>query len=337
VRGQYLLLAVLLVGGAAFAGCASQAPQKAKSDDAPTLEVSATTGGIRGLVVDQAVVPVPGATITISGGKNTTSDAKGLFNFTGLEPGDYFLQVVKPGFKSIQVQATVAAGVADPPIVKVLLERLSTAQPYLDFFKLDGFYQCASSVSFDVDTCDWVYRTGWDQYNESAPSPAPKPLPAPRSAFTYTNTQYIDVPADTYSIVQEGFWTDESIKVFWIMIDEAPIKASCDCSDSFGGKIMGNPEYQRIDRFKADGTNNTGPWTEDGFGSVSKEGFPAGRTVVSRGFLAPANTPVTDSTDATTWYAVAQNFKFQVITSLFHNYVAPQGWTFETQANYKVG
>ena len=334
MRLRFLLLAALLVAGSALAGCSST-PKKAPIDSgtAPTLSgVTATTGGIRGLVVDQAVRPIAGAKVTLTGGANKTTGPDGLFNFTGLQPGDYFVMVVKPGYKGVQAAASVVAGVADPPIIKVLLEALSSAQPYLESFKLDGFYQCASSVWFDVDTCDWPYRTAWQDANDSG-----HPLPTPRSAFSYTNTQYIDILGDAYSIVQEGFWTDESVKTFWIMVDKSPIDPVCDCSDSFGGKIMGNPEYQRIDRFKADGTNNTGPWTEDGFGTPSSDPFPAGKTVVARGFLAPATQPGPGATDPNSYYSVAQNFKFTIITTVFHNYVAPDGWTFETQDKYKVG
>jgi hypothetical protein len=328
----WFLALVFLLVGSALAGCSSKAPPKdAGNELAPELAVTATTGGIRGLVVDQAVVPIPGAKVSLPTGANRTTDAAGLFNFTGLAPGDYFVIVAKPGFKGVQAAATVVAGVSDPPIVKVLLERLSTAQPYLDFYKLDGFYDCASSVSFDVDTCDWVYRTGYDVANESG-----HPVPvAPRSFFGYHNTQSVDVPADTYTIIQEGFWTDESVKEFWIMVDAWPIDASCDCSDHYGSLVAANPAYLRLDRFAADGSNNTVFHDSDGFGGAAGH-FPVGVTVASRGFLPPA-AQAGSGTDATTWYAVAQNFRFTVILSEFHNYVAPEGWTFETKDNYKVG
>lgn len=333
MRLRLILFAILLCGGAALAGCASKAPPAPDTSTAPTLSgVTATTGGIRGLVVDQAVRPLAGAHVTLAGGANKTTGADGLFNFTNLQPGDYFVQVVKPGYKSVQASATVKAGVVDPPVVKVLLEALSSAQPYLDFFKLDGFYECASSVAVDTDTCDWVYRTGWDVANDTGHQP-----PTPRSFMEYHNTQYIDVPADTYTLIQEGFWTDESVKKFWVMIDSTPIDSSCDCSlgGTYGNVIGENPIYNRMDRFKADGTNNT-DFRSDFTNPKQVGTFPAGATVVSRGFLPFMDSPP-GSTDPNSWYEVAQNFRFTVITSLFHNYVAPDGWTFETQDKYKIG
>ncbi|HUR26111.1 MAG TPA: carboxypeptidase-like regulatory domain-containing protein [Candidatus Thermoplasmatota archaeon] len=327
----FVLAVLLIIVASSLAGCSSGSKDDGPGGDGKGLDVTKDTGGIRGLVVDQSVTPVAGAHVVLAGDRNTTSDDQGQFNFTGLAPGDYFLAVGKPGFTGVQVAATVVAGVSEPPIVKVLLERLSQAQPYLDHFKLDGFYECAQAMSFVTDTCDWVPRTAWDSYNESQGSPPPL---VPRSAMAYTNTQYIDVPADTYSIIQEGFWTDENVRTLWIMVDATPIDAGCDCSDHYGSVIAENPAYSRIERFAPDGSNNT-EFTNDGFGDNAEE-FPSGKSVASRGFIPPQE-GVGSNGDPNTWISVAQNFHFVVITTLFHNYAAPEGWTFETKDQYPVG
>ncbi|MEA3166564.1 MAG: Carboxypeptidase regulatory-like domain, partial [Thermoplasmata archaeon] len=282
--------------------------------DGSGLDVSPTTGGIRGIVVDQAIVPVNGAKITLSGGKNTTSDEEGLFRFTGLEPGDYFVSVAKPGYTAVQQSASVVAGVADPPIVKVLLTRLTTAQPYLDHFKLDGFYECAFSYGdpgnpFITDSCDMAVRTAYDGVNETTGSPPPF---LPRNVQRNINTQFLDVPMDTYSIVQEGYWTDEAVPVMMILLSSTPIDNACDCSDKdYMDVTMANPTYNRIDRFDEAGKDT--------------EAVPLGESVAARGFLS--------------WEAksTAQNLRFTVITTMFHNYVAPEGWTFETKDQYQIG
>lgn len=323
------LLALLLVVATVLAGCSSGSPGEPPVDG---LDVTDTTGGIRGIVVDQAVVPVVGANVTLSGGQSTTSGEGGTFSFTGLAPGEYFLSVGKPGFQGAQVTATVVAGVPDPPIVKVLLERLSTAQPYLDFFKLDGFYECAHALFFVTDTCDWVPRTGWDVYNESQGSPPPA---VPRSALRYYNTQYVDVPADTYAIVQEAFWENEAAPVLWIMIDETPIDAGCDCSDSYSNVVGESPTYNRLDRFLPDGSANT-EFRADLVNGDAVGEFPAGQLVAVRGFIPFAESPAS-SGDPNTWAYVATNLSFTVITTLFHNYVPQDGWTFETKDQFPVG
>lgn len=304
------LLAVFLAS--LLAGCSTG------GDDGggPPLQVDPDTGGIRGLVVDAAIAPVPGAIVTLTGGpsaagKTAQSGVDGLFNFTGLAPGDYFVSVAKAGYKGSQSAATVVAGDSDPPLVKLLLDRIATAQPYLDHFKLDGYYDCAFSFGsegdpFITDSCDFVYRTGWDAANETGNEP-----PAPRTAQKAINTQYIDIPEDTFAIVQEAFWDNENVPVMMILLSSTPIHNDCDCSDKdYIDVTQPNPTYARLDRYNA---------------STENKNFPAGETVASRGFLSWEST------------ATAQGLQFVVMTSLFHNYVPDPAWTFETRANFPEG
>jgi hypothetical protein len=303
---RFPLAAALLLLAAGLAGC-SGSPAEDPVDDPTELEVTDSTGGIRGIVVDSSVVPVPDAVVTLSGGKNTTSDAAGLFTFTGLAAGDYFLTVGKPGYRGAQASATVVAGVPDPPIVKVLIDRLSSAQAYLEFFKLDGFYECGFALPFITDSCDFGWRTGYDEVNNTAGSPPPV---IPRSPTAFSNTQFIDVGTDTFTIIQEGFWEDEAITSFWVMVDSTPIHNDCDCSDDTYLSTEGNqPLLGRLDLVDDEGT----------------VGEPAGLTVAARGFL-PFGDP-----------QYALNFRFTVLTTLFHNLPAPEGWTFETRDQYTFG
>lgn len=295
---------VVLLLAAGLAGCTS--PGSGTNDDLPGLDVTDSTGGIRGIVVDQSVVPVAGATVTLAGGQTAKSGEDGQFNFTGLAPGDYFLSVSKLGFLPVQQSTTVEAGVANPPIVKILLERLSTAQPYVDFYKLDGFYECGFALPFITDSCDFGWRTGYDAANESSGSPPPV---IPRSPTAFANTQYIDVPADTFTIIQEAFWEDETITSMMVSVDETPIDNACDCSDSYLNVVMASPTYGRLDT------------VDDKTGETEE---PAGVKVAARGFL-PFGDP-----------QYALNFKFTVITTLFHNVPAPEGWTFETREQYPI-
>ena len=299
-----LPIVLLLLVSAMLAGCSS-APS-APSDDGSGLQVTDTTGGIRGIVVDSSVVPVEGATVTVSGGASVTTGAGGLFNFTGLAPGDYFLSVSKLGYLPVQQSATVVAGVADPPVVKVLLERLAAAEPYVDFYKLDGFYECGFGAPGITDSCDFGWRTAYDGVNETSGSPPPI---IPRSPTRFANTQYIDVGTDTFTIIQEAFWDDETVPEMKVSVDETPIDNACDCSDSYFEVTQPSPTFGRLDMYD----EKTGETDE-----------PAGARVASRGFL-PFGGPT---------YAV--NFQFTVITTLFHNIPAPEGWTFETKDQYDL-
>lgn len=282
----------------------------------PPLVVDDKTGGIRGLVVDQTIVPVAGATISLTGGpdagKSAETGSDGVFNFTGLTPGDYFLTVSKLGFKGSQSTNTVVAGDADPPMVRMLLERIATATPNLDHFKLEGYYDCAFSYGeegnpFITDSCDFAYRTAWDGANETG-----NPPPAPRTVQKAINTQYIDIPQDTFTVVQEAFWDNENVPVMMILLSSTPINNACDCSDTdYIDVTMPNPTYARLERYDTDGTED--------------EGFPIGQHVAARGFLSWEST------------AVAQNLQFVVMTSLFYNYVPDPEWTFETKDNFPIG
>lgn len=54
------------------------------------LEATATTGLIRGVVVDEAIRPIEGAKISLQAGsasQETTTTPEGAFGFDGLEPG----------------------------------------------------------------------------------------------------------------------------------------------------------------------------------------------------------------------------------------------------------
>lgn len=109
------------------------------------LDATSTTGVIRGVVVDEAVRPIGGATIAITTlGKNTTSADSGAFGFEGLEPGTYFLEVGKAGFQAVQVSVDVVAGVAEPDIAKVLLVADPDSRPYWVPYQFEGYISCSA-------------------------------------------------------------------------------------------------------------------------------------------------------------------------------------------------
>lgn len=309
-----------------LAGCSSggNGPQ--------VTPIDPDVGVIRGLVVDQSIAPIAGALITISGGRNATTDAAGAFNFTDVVPGDYVVAVTKAGFKGSQVTTHVVGGESEPDMVKLLLERISQATPYLDHFKLEGFYSCTFALPFVTDSCEFVYRTGWDRVNQTGNEP-----PAPRSVQEFRNTQFIDIPEDTFTIVQEGFWDDESVKTFWIMVDETPIENECDCSTSYANRIgPGGTLLNRLERFDAQGNPNKNFTADETAHDSPKGEFPTGKTVASRGFIPFQESP-TGNQDPSTWAATGVNFQFVIITTLFHNYVPDPAWTFETKETFPVG
>ncbi|HUR25911.1 MAG TPA: carboxypeptidase-like regulatory domain-containing protein [Candidatus Thermoplasmatota archaeon] len=148
------VLISFLVVSIALAGCSggkdeppAPPPEEVAVQDLG-LEATATTGIIRGLVVDEAIRPVANTTITLAGSKEgtTKSNADGAFGFDDLEPGTYFLRAEKLGFSQVQQSAEVVAGVSDPPIVKMLLVADLATTPFYDAYVFDGFIQCSFTL-----------------------------------------------------------------------------------------------------------------------------------------------------------------------------------------------
>ena len=151
--GPKTLLACFLLAALALAGCATggspedrQAEQLAEG--APEVEVTETTGGIRGVVVDDAIRPIEGATVEVmSTDKKIVTDETGLFVFSGLDAGTYFVKAGHPLYDVQQQSVEVVAGVAEPAPVKFLLTRVILANPYLTTEKFDGFIVCSAGHS----------------------------------------------------------------------------------------------------------------------------------------------------------------------------------------------
>ncbi|MGB0652664.1 MAG: carboxypeptidase-like regulatory domain-containing protein [Thermoplasmatota archaeon] len=133
---------VALLMAALLAGCADE-PAPAEDEGALRVaEVKATkqAGAIGGVVVDDTIRPVVGATVTLRGATianlTTQTDAVGQFAYEDLEPGTYFLDVQAEGHFRAQSSVTVAAG--QVASAKVLLEVDRTPQPYHETFDFNG-------------------------------------------------------------------------------------------------------------------------------------------------------------------------------------------------------
>lgn len=135
------LLALILLSGCSDAGGAVE------DADFSELELTATetSGIIRGVVVDEAVRPVAGATVDARGPDGatatTTTNAEGLFGFE-VVPGTWFLTVGRQGYQPAQSSVDVVAGVAEPPITKILLNIDASQLPYVESYVFDGYLEC---------------------------------------------------------------------------------------------------------------------------------------------------------------------------------------------------
>jgi hypothetical protein len=144
-----LLVAATVLSGCSGGGKGGKEPQGPNFEELG-LEATATTGIVRGVVVDEAVRPLAGALVATVGGDgkahNATSAPDGAFGLDGLEAGTYFIKVTKPGYRESQVSTDVVAGVAEPPIVKVVLAVDPTDLPYVSAFQYDAFLACSFTL-----------------------------------------------------------------------------------------------------------------------------------------------------------------------------------------------
>src|SRR5688572_13599234 len=89
------VLALVLAGCSGSGGSGGKAPDAAAAFDDFELDATETTGVIRGLVVDERIVPIEGAEVTLKvAGKDAqvaSSDAEGRFAYNDVEPGTHFL------------------------------------------------------------------------------------------------------------------------------------------------------------------------------------------------------------------------------------------------------
>ncbi len=149
-----------LLTAMALAGCAEEAGPPAErtgpeSIEDLDLEATDTTGVIRGVVVDAAVVPIEGATIVLSpDGQSTTSAADGGFAFSNVEAGFQTMEVDAVGFTAVTVQVEVEAGVDRPDMVRVRLEPDYSELPMVEPYTFNGYIACsASTPAYRVAVC----------------------------------------------------------------------------------------------------------------------------------------------------------------------------------------
>lgn len=140
----------LLICSAVLAGCSDDGDEPQVDDlagEVEELKVTSTTGGIRGVVVDQSIRPVAGATVTIrQTGDTTTTDAGGLYAISDLPAGTYIVEATHALYNSIQQTVDVVAGVAEPKPTNFQLERLISQDPYMVTIKEVGFIACSLNV-----------------------------------------------------------------------------------------------------------------------------------------------------------------------------------------------
>ncbi len=128
----------LMILVAAFAGCADAAePAPTSNLTVEEVETGPEAGAITGVVVDEAIQVVEGASVTLMQTNETViTGPEGTFVFEDLEAGFFLLEVVADGFLPIQTSTEVLAGEAST--VKVQLARDLSPEPFVETNKFSG-------------------------------------------------------------------------------------------------------------------------------------------------------------------------------------------------------
>jgi hypothetical protein len=289
----------------ALSGCAgSPAEPEIGFDDLPVV-VTETTGAIRCLVVDESIQPIEGATVTArsaDGETSATTDAEGRCVISGLKPGTYFLLVRSGLHKETQTSTEVLAAVADPPLVRIQLERMFSQDPFSVQVVRDGFFECSqagASAWYSSSNCsDGVF------------GPASKAEPSLSNVTKQDRDFHADVGPGWQQMVFEMVWEPTSQGTSTSMgIVVSTYKPERDTAHWFANFEGGTPLRGQID---------VGVEHESGSG-VEPSMIPAEGMSQMSYFMSVRPDGLTPG--------VALNQRFTVYLTMFHFGVPKEGWS----------
>ncbi|HUR63371.1 MAG TPA: carboxypeptidase-like regulatory domain-containing protein [Candidatus Thermoplasmatota archaeon] len=313
MRGWIVAATVLslLLPGCASSGSAQAGADQFKGIDVP---VTQTTGGIKGVVVDAAIVPIAGAKVSLAlpagGNKTATTDKEGRFVFAGLAAGTYFLTASAPLHHAAQASAEVQAGV-DPAITKIQLQPLFSQKPFHNAIKQKGFFECSqngagvySSSNCVTDQCPLVMD----------PSTCNGlPTKAMDNVTSQSREWHTDVGAGWQAMVFEMVWqpTAQGSSPRMGMVVSTD-KATRDPAHSFANVASPSPMRFELDVGKQ---HETGADVEPT--TVPAEGM--GRMSYFVSVRRDAGSPAP---------GLALNQDFEVFVTQFYYGTPPDGWSF---------
>ncbi|HUR62389.1 MAG TPA: carboxypeptidase-like regulatory domain-containing protein [Candidatus Thermoplasmatota archaeon] len=139
---------VALLVGLALAGCAA----KPGSDDPASpcldcggMEEDKTTGTMVGVLVDDAVRPVPGGTVRLPDGSSARTGPQGDFQFGSLAPGSYLVAANATGFLPASSVVQVEAG--KEVHARLQLAKAVAVKPSHQTLKFKGTVQASAGLA----------------------------------------------------------------------------------------------------------------------------------------------------------------------------------------------
>ncbi len=164
------IIVALMMVTVALAGCSegSQATEDDFEEAFDEFEEAPTTSGkgiIRGVVVDESIIPLEGAKVrNQQTGEEVFTNAQGAFQMVDLEPGSYFLHVSKPGYTGIQASAMVEADVPKPDIIRIQLAFDPGTVPTFEQMVWSGMLGCSVRAFVRGQSCPGA-STIWTEHD----------------------------------------------------------------------------------------------------------------------------------------------------------------------------
>ncbi len=218
-----LLVAIALL----LAGCTSDSEPEPQRD-----ESTSTLGSISGSVVTPAIMPIPGATVTIPQAQiSDTTSLFGGFKFEALPPGVYRLEATAPDHEPGNVTVTVVAG--EKTKARIVLKQ--DLPPVADSAteKLEGFIEAGFGPA----------------------DPHAGPVKEAAGVGNCTCVLEFDAPEALRTVVLDAFWDDS----FSARPMELRFNVSTDAgrSASFAGAAPFNVHVQDVELDLANATRIT--------------------------------------------------------------------------------
>lgn len=300
-------LVVLLLSAVALAGCADEAgtvPEE-ELEGLEDLEATDTTGVIRGVVLDAAIVPIEGVTVAIGSiDRETTTNADGAFGFQDLEPGTYFLEFRKPGWDTTQSSTEVVAGVSAPPVLKVQMLRLPGTEPFYSALHYQGYIGCAFKAANYVFPNQCSAAGDPDRFDilDFGTQIVPETL---QTEIVWRQTQEFGRDLGTIQYVENEAGERQRVGNVWgpsPLICRVELDAVCDNGDGTGGG--------------GDGLNTTrfpGKYFASVYAACYQQCVPG--TAVGAGIILQQD--------------------YDLYATAFFNYAPPEGWTLQLDGPFE--
>ncbi len=308
------------VFGLVLAGCAAPTDDTSSSQIASFDDLGGhatdTTGLIRGVVVDLAVVPIAKAAVSISGPSkhNLTADAQGRFLIDGLDPGTYIVTAKAPLFHDSSTTVDVVAGVNEPAVTKVQLTPLFSQKPFTLQDKKRGYFDCSQygagiyqSSNCVTDQCPIFFDPA--QCNQL-------PTRMMDNVTSQTREWHMDVGPGWQNIIFEMTWQSSSVATGKnLHMTVSTYKPLRDPGHWFASWASSNPFLLRLDVGVKHPTAQIPSGTPE---MIPAEGMNQVSYFVS-------SAPDSENSFVP---AIALQQDFDVVWTTFYYGIAPPGWSF---------